>query len=313
MARIVSSKNTRNPFLKEVANKISAKNNTSLYNKIANYIEDNSKDYYLGFGGMGDALLVLGNAWNNPRARIIFFGNGGSIPFIKDFFNLFNIQHLIEVNIMGQQIANKIFDLITKSKNFKTSGHLADGLYYGDWANYKKYIPRIVKHVPWKEKLGSVPSTKRVIIGPSGSHRTHDRQRFLEWNQFNTLKNKLTEKGYDVVTTGSPNDLDYLNIRGKSGFHFISSNFVQTNDGKRIPADLRKMLQIINSSELVISTDTWLKTYSAMIGIPTKVIKTKWNGKYKDIGEDSTDWIFLNKEIWPCIENIKFEELIKSI
>lgn len=70
------------------------------------------------------------------------------------------------------------------------------------------------------------------------------------------------------------------------------------------------MLRIVNSANKVISVDTWLKTYSLLVGIPTTVVMTRWNGEYKQYGEDVTDWIFLNPKIWRNIKLEKVENLL---
>jgi hypothetical protein len=72
-----------------------------------------------------------------------------------------------------------------------------------------------------------------------------------------------------------------------------------------------KFLKIINSADEVISMDTWLKTYSALIGIKTSVIMNRSKGKYIDIFRDPSDYIFLNSDLWPDLEITTFDEIIK--
>jgi hypothetical protein len=72
-----------------------------------------------------------------------------------------------------------------------------------------------------------------------------------------------------------------------------------------------KMLRIINSAQLVVSVDTWLKTYTLLSNIPTIVVETRWNGAYKAFGEDITDWVFLNRRIWPDIKFEKIDDLLR--
>lgn len=266
-------------------------------------------DFYLGFGGTGDALLVLAVAYNNPNAQIIFFGNGSSIPFIKDFFRSFKILATVTSNIMGQPYANIILDRIKRFATFKQSAHLAEGLYYEDWRNEEKYIPRIVNHVPeWRTRLGLLDKNL-IVISPCGSHRDIGRQRYLHREEYKALVSKYLSQGYEVYGVGSDRDFREYFFQEK-GVWWATNRILRNWEGKSINHNLDDMLRIINSAKEVISMDTWLKTYSLIAGIPTTVIATRWHGGYKAYGEDVTDWIFLNKKIWPTLNLVKIQDLL---
>jgi hypothetical protein len=252
--------------------------------------------------------LVLAACWNDPKSRVIFFANSTSLTFISEIFNLFNIGLYIFDNIMGQSIAGTVFDLVTRHKNFKTSGHLADGLFHGDWLNENKYISRIINYVPWIDKLGKT-SQNPIIVCPSGSSKDHNRQRYITSEECRKLVNKYLYKNETVYINISLADFRqywYPNLNCYS----LSSNVIRDWQGKEEKINLKKMLQIINSAKEVISVDTWLKSYSLLNHIPTTVIETRWNGYYKRFGEDITDWIFLNPKIWPNIKFARIENLL---
>lgn len=294
-------KNTRNVF-----HHTTKSNNNDLFQIIVNWTNSNDFDYYLGFGGTGDALVLLASCWNNPKAKVIFFANNESKTLTEKFFQLFSLQYYLHPNIMGQPIASKIYQYLKKHPKFKVSGHLADELNYGDWRNEAKYIPRIIKSVPWIDKLGKVASNA-TIIAPSGSIKEVSRQRYLQ----NGELTKLITKFNNVYLTGSDNDYNYYKLSIGNHLWLTTDNMKGKNTIENI--DLRKMLQIINGCKQVYSMDSFLKTYSLLVGLPTTVISTRWHGKYKNYGEDTTDWIFLNKNIWKNIKITTIEEILTQI
>lgn len=265
-------------------------------------------NYYLGFGGLGDAVLLLATCWNDPKARVVFFAN--QIPFIRQFFDLFNVQLFIEKNIMGTQLASQIFEMMIRSPKFKQSAHLADGLYYGDWSNEAKYTARIKKHVPWSDYFGAAKTKEPILIlCPSGSHRDVNRQRYLTQDEYRAIVNKNLDNGFKVFGSGSVSDLHHYGLVVRDNFHWLTSEKIYHWNNTSDDIDLKKMLQIINGASKVISVDTWLKTYTLLCNIDTTVIQTRWNGRYIPYGEDVTDWIFLNKNLWPHLKLEKVEDL----
>ena len=69
-------------------------------------------------------------------------------------------------------------------------------------------------------------------------------------------------------------------------------------------------LRTINSAKEVISVDTWLKTYTLLAGLPTKVIESKFHGSYMPFGHDSSDYVFINPNIWKNIKIVRPENII---
>ena len=254
-------------------------------------------------------ILLLAVCWNDPKARVIYFANHQ--PFIKQFFKLFGVRVFITNNIMGDPISGTIYDLVTQHPNFKTSAHLAEGLYHGDWRNESKYVPRIPSHVPWAEKIGTIRYPEKVLIlAPVGSSRDEGRKRYLEVHEYQALANKYLDLGYKVFGCGSSGDFHHYGISARENFHWLSGEAIYNFDGSQEPCDLLKMLRIINGATELVAVDTWIKSYTLLCNIPTTVIKTRWSGNYLPYGEDVTDFIFLNPNIWPAIKMVKIEDLI---
>jgi len=274
--------------------------------KITAYTSNPNSEYYLGFGGTGDALLLLASCYNNPKARVVFFAN--NFHFLGKFFDLFKVSVFLSENIMGQQYAGAIFSILTAHSQFKSSAHLADGLYYADWVNTAKYQSRIVSFVPWIERLGKINSDQPICaLAPSGSVKEIKRQRYLTGKEYDRIIELHAKLGYKIYSFGSASDLHYYGLNPNTTWVTVDKMY---SDKEIKDINLRQMLQIINAATKVISMDTWLKTYTLLCGIPTVVVKTRWDGKYIDYGQDITDHIFLNKTMWTCLTMTTVEELL---
>jgi hypothetical protein len=114
------------------------------------------------------------------------------------------------------------------------------------------------------------------------------------------------------VTTGSVDDYDYYKLYKNKNCYWLTNSFLYSLNEKK---DIKFLdfLQIINSSTDCISVDTYLKTLILLLQKKTKVIRTTFDGKYKDFGIDVSDQIFLNKSIWKNIKCYTFEELILDL
>lgn len=308
MSKVVVSTRKRDyvPRSKGRDNNISP---SSLERTVSNWLSSNN-DHYLGFGGIGDSVLLLAATWNNSNARVVFFANSGSSEFIKSLFKVFNNDLLILPNIMGSSLANKIHNMFLANRKFKTSAHLADGLYHEDWRNQEKYLQRIINSTPWLDVLGKkVHDKKSVVICPTGSSRDMARQRFITRQEYTRLVKKYLNKNWVVFVTGAERDMSFYPLVDENCY-WLSKNGVLEFNGKKTGITIRDMLQIINGADEIISVDTWLKTYTLLVGLPTTMILTRWNGRYKDFGIDTTDWVFSNKAIWPKLVTATVEDVI---
>jgi hypothetical protein len=147
------------------------------------------------------------------------------------------------------------------------------------------------------------------VLCPSGSHKDTKRQRYITPEEYKLIANKNLDLGYKVYASGSVSDFHYYGLINRENFHWLTAEKVYNWNGSVDSIDLKKMLQIINGATKVISVDTWIKTYALLCNIDTTVIKTRWDGKYIEYGEDVTDWIFLNNKIWPNLKMESVEQL----
>ena len=263
---------------------------------------------------MGDLILLLACCYEDPNAQVVFFANGGSLSFCKQILEFFNLEHYISKNLMGSKSAAVVYDMMTSKINFKPSAHLSRGLDFADWSrdiNY--YKDRMVFKTDWKERIGinsNFHNKKTILIQPAGSTRIKNRQRYLEQHEYEILLNKFLDLDYNVITCGSDYDADFY--KWKPNHHkswFLNSNKIIGYKFKSA-INMKTFLQTINSAEKIISMDTWIKTYTLLIDMPTYVINNRSHGQYLNYGTDSCDYIFINKDLWENLHLLKFEEIL---
>lgn len=275
---------------------------------------NHNKNWYLNFGGAGDLILLIANAYLDNNAQIVFYANTCSIEFCRELLEFFKLEHFVSRNLMGTRHANVINDYMTKKINFKPSAHLARGLDFNDWGRDTAYYKnRMVIKTDWVERFGKNPQfvgEKLIVIQPSGSMKNYDRQRYLEIFEYNYLVKKFIDLGFTVVTTGSETDRDFYNWKPISGKDWFITSKRLYGQKSVSASDLKMFMKTVNSAEKVISADTWLKSYSLLCGIPTFVFGNRCRGNYLPIGADPCDYIFINKTIWENLNVMTIEELI---
>jgi hypothetical protein len=274
-----------------------------------------NKNWYLNFGGAGDLILLIANAYKDKKAQIVFYANTCSLEFCKELLECFKLEHYVSRNLMGTKYANAINDYMVQKLNFKPSAHLARGLDFNDWGrDIEYYKNRMVLKTDWIETLGknlNFSNENCVVIQPSGSMRNYDRQRYLEVFEYNYLVRKFLDLGCSVITTGSESDKDFYKWKPTTNKDwFLTSKKIYGQKSVSL-IDLTMFLKIVNCANKVISADTWLKSYSLLCGIPTYVFNNRCRGNYLPIGSDPCDYIFLNKNLWQNLEVKTIDELIK--
>jgi hypothetical protein len=285
---------------------------TNLVNNITSFLKPNT-NWYLNFGGTGDLVLLLAGCYNDTNAQVVFCANTCSMDLSKELLEFFKKDYLLSRNVMGSRTANTIYDYMRARPNLKPSAHLSKGLNFGDWPiNQEYYKKNITLNTNWINEIGKnsyFNGNRVIVIQPSGSVKTLDRQRYLTQNEYNSLVKRLVNDNYYVITTGSQGDKEYYNWRPwtNKNYFMTSNQLFGMNNVSSI--DLKTFLQTINTAEKVISMDTWLKTYTSIAGIETVVIQSRCRGGYLGVGSDVGDSIFLNTKWWPNMRVIKYEDL----
>ena len=292
--------------------KLQSKQSNNLLESIKKFIGP-SGNVYLTFGGTGDLILVLAECYNDPSAKVLFFANSTAVEFGKKFLDFFKLRSFISPNIMGSRIANDVYNYLQSTGRLKTSAHLAKDLYFGDWAlNTENYKQRMVLETNWIDEIGFIPEYKNnkcVVIAPSGSFKSTSRQKFLYVDEFQQIVNYYLKKDYKVFATGSEKDYSYYPKISHKNYSWLCADKLIIN-GKPQPINsFVDFLKIINSASLIISVDTWLKTYTSLAKILTKVILNRNKNEWLPLGSDPCDFIFLNENFWPSMQLIKTEDV----
>jgi GT2 family glycosyltransferase/cytochrome c-type biogenesis protein CcmH/NrfG len=248
--------------------------------------------FYVHFGGAGDALLLLSTFYDkNPAQTIVSIAN--SPESMRSFFDAFpmlkKIYFIPFPDINTHALLRKIF------ANFKSTvlgmGVTPEDGYTDEWVNsemlVKKY--KVNKHPLWVKKFRRKKIQEfQVVIAPKGSVTT--RFNLIDPNWWFDILKFLNEHGIKPIILGTPDERD---------------TYPATSDciDKR-SYSFEEQMRIIASSDIVISVDTWVKTFSALAGIPTIVFKSKYAVDLKD-WKDPSDYIFIDpwKEI-TVVENL---------
>jgi len=286
---------------------------TSIIKRVEDFTNNDGK-IYITFGGVGDLILLLAECYQDKAGNVIFFANTGATEFAKYFLNYFKLKHLISPNLMGSRLANVVVNNAKETGRLANSAHLADGLDYGDYSrNTEKYKNRMVLKTSWLTDIGTIPellNKPTVVIAPSGSAKTPSRQRYMLVDEYANIVQIYLKNGYTVYTIGSQRDYDYYPKISNTNHNWLMADKI-INKNKTIPLlDFSMFLKIINSSNVVVSVDTWLKSYSCLAGIKTRVVETRYNGEYRKNHVDPCDWIFLNTDFWDTMQIHRIDDLV---
>lgn len=312
LQKIANEKSNNMPLPKLYSRKVeksNAKRPSMLINmrqehaSILNYLNQHSH-IYVGVGGIGDSLLTLAGCHSDENAHVVYACNGGVDEVVKELFHMFNIPCLIIRNLNGTMEGLQIYQQITRHNHFKSSFHIPERLNYFEWkSNTPKYLKRIVNRMPLIDILGKIDNprhTKGVLgIAPRGSDNNNmGRQRFLTHKEYTTIVSKWISAGYTVLSFGSETDYSHYGPFPDNNAIWFSSKFARSYPLPSYPINLKHMLRALNCCDLIISVDSWVKTYAGLAGIPAKVILTRCHGKADLSLSDPSDSIFLNQEIW---------------
>jgi len=270
---------------------------------------------YLVMGGIGDLLLVLACAYDQPKPKILFMANNPNFLFAKQLCDYFNVECLMHRNLMGTDWLPLIYNKFINMSCFKTSAHLPDGCNYGDWFNVEKYISRVRTKTNWSEKVGinRLFKEKYVVLAPCGSTKGESRRRYLSLEEYRVIVAKLLSKNFKVITTSDHSDIKTYGLFPNKNCLWLANDKIYSYDESKEEINLEKFLQIINSCDYCISMDTYLKTLVLLMDKEVSVIKTRYNGAYRDDESDASAKIFLNKDFWPKVKSLTLEDLISDI
>ncbi len=249
---------------------------------------------YVHFGGIGDACLLLSTFYDdNPEQVILSIPN--SIPALKNFFSNFPklkkiyfspYPKLPEYNSVYRQILHQV-------KNVKGLGATPFNSYFDEWTSliniFQKYgIKSSCKWVKTFKRKKITPF--QVVLNPKGSSKgmVKGKNNKLNPTYWKPLINFLNKKNIIPIILGTPDETkEYPAI----GDIIDKRSF-----------DFKEQMELIASSDLLIGTDTWGKTFSTLAEIPTIVFETMRSKELQN-WKDPADYIFIDP--WDSIIKVK--------
>lgn len=242
----------------------------------------NKNTFFVSFGGLGDCLIGIASAQffkcTLIHCGMKVFSNGAAAELVINAFSVPNI--VLEIEDYQR---DKIYKILSSHPGC-----------LGTW-NKEQTTEKIHDlYIPFKKILNFQP----VIICPADSSYKSGLKSLSPPELM-----QLTNKYPNCFVAVSPEQQEfYGNFRG---VNWITLETLTDIDGTLKSIVPREYFEIILSAKLVISVDTWLKTFSAYANIPTKVIKNRSNNR-------QIDDIFLNTDMWN-ISVVALEELYSPI
>ena len=264
--------------------------------------------FYLGIGGIGDLFLCIAVCLEKNITRLIFWSTTGFSHTSQKICDDFSISHFI----MGIKPSEDVCAMFAwracfRHKNLAAAPFAPADLKYLSWSNIRpeELAEKLVFTLPGKDIFGTIQRNESpiVCIAPRGSSDT----KRIYPDEFYYLVDAYLERKWKVYVVGTDDD---MKLYGERRCTWINTDFIHTPD-KSYSIDANTMLKIINSADLVISVDTWVKTYSCLLGIPTIVFKCRTQDRENFFHNAAGDVIFLNLDFWKTMVLVSIEEFLQ--
>lgn len=266
--------------------------------------------FLFGIGGIGDFLLLMSDGnydTADGNLGLVFWANNPDV--IKSMVKLFPkiTKTIITNNYLNGEVrkTHQYFDEIISERLFLSKAHIPNHLdYVNEWYNcdvFKKY--GIKKHPLWVStwKMSEVDLINHSIYSPTGGSSDTD------WKKKYIKKDLFLE-----LLDNDENDIKYIVSTQKEMIDVYGNDFIKSNlnrDDVRfiLDEDFEILFSIIGGAKKVYSVDSWVKTFSLLLNVPTILIESFYKeSPFLRIGlsHDPGDDIF--------IENWEFEKRIKQ-
>lgn len=232
--------------------------------------------FYLGNGGIGDALILLSTFYDEvDEANVVFLANAPQS--VKELLDQFP---KIKTNLVIQNNFSCLKELYNHPNCIGT-GILPKNLDYNTWYRvdiFKEYgvkeFPEFMSLFPPKRVD---PAKKQMFVQFKGSNvEGGGKQRIMTENTLREIQ-KICEHG--------------------------NYEFVDCSEDQNRIRPLAESISLIRGSDLVLSVDSFAKTVSAMSRIKTIVYDNVYRQEYLSSFKDNIDYghyVFLFP--WSCIE-----------
>jgi len=257
----------------------------------------NAGPYYLGIGGLGDLILTLGTLFHDPSARLIFWATTGLPLVAKKMLLAFGVkEYYLLPAFPADPIGRFVWEACYRHRNLVAWPIAPYTLDYDEWASLTdEYTRRLVPEIPLIERFGTVPKDGRRVLClvPKGSLV----QKTVYPDEFRTIVNRYFKEGWKIYAVGGLSEItSYQDDR----CDWINTDYIKTPD-RTLSIDTKTLFRVLNSCDLVISVDTWVKTYTCMAGIETLVLRPRLP-PHQHAYFQAGDHIFLNPGIWKTMK-----------
>jgi len=245
--------------------------------------------FYLHLGGAGDALLLLATFLDeHPDGQVVSFPN--SIPAARSFFEAF--PSLRRVWFLPKNTNPNLHLMLRMMMrhvpNCRGTGVTPEVDYFKEWNAqldiFKKFA---VKPRPeWAKRFRTHPHPRQVVLAPQGSLQgmCGSKQNLIHPDVWPELIRFVLDRGFHPVILGTPDERKRYPV-------------IACCEDRRSHSFREQMEWIANSAAL-IGADSWAKTFSALLGLPTLVFEplkgADWAGR-----KDPSDFVFLDP--WSCV------------
>ena len=249
--------------------------------------------FYMHFGGAGDALLLLATFLDkHPDAQVVSYPN--SIPAMRSFFEAFpSLRRVIFLPKNSNPSIHLLLRMMMKEvPTFQGMGATPRMDYWKEWHAklniFKEY--KIARRPAWAQAFRTSPQAKQVVLAPKGSlvGMAGSKRNMIDPEVWPALIDFIRESGGSPVIIGTPDERELYPCPAGCEDHRSYS--------------FRDQLECVAKSAALVGTDSWAKTYSALVGIPTIVFDSlrgaDWEGK-----KDPSDHVFVDP--WESITAVK--------
>ncbi len=249
---------------------------------------------YVHFGGIGDACLLLSTFYDkNPEQVVLSIPN--SIPAARSFYSNFpKLKKVIFLPYPKFAETHSVYrQIFYQIKNVRGIGATPLKNYDEEWASgmdiFQKY--GISKSCEWAKAFRcSKVRNFQIVLNPQGSTKGMVKGKFNKLNPvfWKPLINFLNQKNIIPIIIGIPEEAEEYPAIGKS-IDKRSYNF-------------REQMELIASSDLLVGTDTWGKTFAALAEVPCIIFRTM-RSKEMVYWKDPSDHVFIDP--WEKITQVK--------
>lgn len=254
-----------------------------------------------GIGGIGDFFLLMsdGNYDKYDELSLVFWANNPvTIKYLLPFFPKIKF-HIITTNYLNSEHKYKYYNEILLDENFLTKSHIPDNLnYINEWYGadpFKKYGIKRTPQWALDMKQKNISNDKSIIICPTGgSSDTGWKHKYMKKETLDRIfKFIKSETKVYVISTEKE-----VNMYG--------NYFDGMNVNLLLDYSFGDLFKIISNSSLIYSVDTWVKTLSCFMNIPTVLVESFYSSNpYDAIGLDIDPGDFIFIKNWNFVDIIK--------